>query len=70
VVYFHKALNFIAENYGKPITVKDIAAHVNLSQSRLYRIFMQQVFIPPKQYLTEYRIREARTLLEKRRTSI
>jgi len=69
-VYFHKALDFISENFSKPITVKDIAAHVNLSQSRLYRIFMQQVFIPPKQYLTEHRIREARTLLEKRSGSI
>jgi len=69
-IHVQKALSFIAENYAKPITVNEIAAHVNLSRSRLYRVFMQHVFISPQQYLTEYRIREARTLLEKRSGSI
>jgi AraC-like DNA-binding protein len=69
-VHFQKALSFIAENYSQPITVNDIAEHVNLSRSRLYRIFIQQIFISPKQYLAEYRIREARNLLEKRSGSI
>jgi AraC-like DNA-binding protein len=53
-----------------PITVKDIADHVNLSRSRLYRLFLQHLFISPQQYLTEYRIREGRNLLEKRGGSI
>ena len=69
-IHFQKALSFIAENYSQPITVKDIAAHVSLSRSRLYRIFLQQIFISPQQYLTEFRIREARSLLEKRGGSI
>jgi AraC-like DNA-binding protein len=69
-VHFHKAVDFIAENYPRPITVEDIAAHVNLSRSRLHQIFLQQIFISPKQYLTEYRIREARSLLEQRTGSI
>jgi len=69
-VYFQKALTFISENYSKPITVEDIAASVNLSRSRLHQIFLQQIFISPKQYLTEYRIREARNLLEKRSGSV
>jgi AraC-like DNA-binding protein len=70
VVHFQKALDFIAANYSKPINVTDIASHVNLSRSRLYRLFMQQVFFPPQQYLTEYRIREAIHLLERRSGSI
>jgi len=69
-VHFHKALDFISENYSRPITVEDIAASVNLSRSRLHQIFLQQIFISPKQYLTEYRVREARNLLEKRSGSI
>jgi len=69
-IHFQRALSFINENYSQQITVEDIAAHVSLSRSRLHRIFLQQVFISPKQYLTEYRIREARTLLEKRHGSI
>ena len=69
-VHFQKALSYIAENYSLPITVNEIASHVNLSRSRLYRIFLQQIFISPQQYLSEYRIREARTLLENRSGSI
>jgi len=69
-VHLQKALDFINENYSRPITVKDIADHVNLSRTRLYRLFLQHVFLSPQQYLAEYRIREGRNLLEKRRGSI
>jgi AraC-like DNA-binding protein len=69
-IHVEKALSFIAENYAQQITVKDIAEHVNLSRSRLYRLFLQHVFISPQQYLIEYRIREGRILLEKRFGSV
>ena len=69
-VHFQKALDFIAGNYSRSINVADIAEHVNLSRSRLYQVFMQQVFISPQQYLTEYRIREAIRLLQGRKGSI
>jgi AraC-like DNA-binding protein len=69
-IHIQKALSYITENYASPITVNDIANHVNLSRSRLYRIFLQHVFISPQQYLAEYRIREGRNLLEKRDGSI
>jgi AraC-like DNA-binding protein len=60
----------VANNYSRPITVNDIALHVNLSRSRLYRVFMQQIFISPQQYLTEVRIREATRMLQQRSGSI
>jgi AraC-like DNA-binding protein len=69
-VHFQKAVDFIADNYSKPINVEDISNHVYLSRSRLYRVFMQQIFMSPKRYLTEYRIREAIRLLENRKVSI
>jgi len=69
-VHFQKALDFIRDNFMRPINVSEIADHVNLSRSRLYRVFMQQIFISPQQYLTEYRVREAISLLEKRKGSI
>jgi AraC-like DNA-binding protein len=69
-VHFQKALDYINSNYSRPINVTDIADHVNLSRSRLYRVFMQQIFISPQQYLTEFRIREAIRLLETRSGSI
>jgi AraC-like DNA-binding protein len=70
VVHYQKALDFVAQNYSKSINVSDIADHVNLSRSRLYRVFMQQIFISPQQYLTEYRIREAIRFLERGSGSI
>ena len=69
-VHFQKAMDYIASNYSKPINVSDIADYVNLSRSRLYRLFMQQIFISPQQYLTDFRIREALRLLERRKDSI
>jgi len=69
-VHFQKALNYIAAHYMEPVNVADIAEHVSLSRSRLYQVFMQQIFISPQQYLTEYRIRQAINLLQKRRGSV
>jgi AraC-like DNA-binding protein len=68
--HFQKSLDFIANNYSKPIKITDISDHLSLSRSRLYRLFMQHISIPPQQYLTEYRVRQAIYLLKKRKSSI
>jgi len=70
VIHFQKAVKYITEYYHRPITVNDIASHVGLSYNRLYRIFMEQNFMAPQQYLTEVRIHEGRRLLERRAGSI
>jgi AraC-like DNA-binding protein len=62
---FQKAMDYISANYSHSITVNDIAQYVCISRSRLYRIFIEQIFISPQQYLTEFRIREACHLIEK-----
>ena len=69
-VHFQKALDYIAANYSKTISVSDITDHVNLRRSRLFRLFKQQIFISPQQYFIEYRIRQAVFLLERRTGSI
>jgi AraC-like DNA-binding protein len=69
-VHVQKALDFIATHYMRPINITDIAESANLSRSRLYQVFMQNVFISPQQYLTEYRIREAIRLLQRRSGSV
>jgi len=69
-VHLKKAFDFIAKNYNRPITVNDIAKHVNLSKSRLYRIFLQHAYVSPHQYLAEYRVSEAQNMLEKRSGSV
>lgn len=60
-----RACDFIANNLAMPIGVEDIAAHVGLSRSRLYRLFMSQLRLSPVQVLTQVRIRQACVLLKR-----
>ena len=68
--YARHAAEFIAYNYSQPIDVEDIAANVGISRSHLYRVFMKQFSLSPTQYLTEFRINRARSLLEDSNLSI
>ena len=69
-VHFQKAVNFIHDNFNRTIGINDIADHVSLSSSRLYKLFRQHVFMSPQQYLMEIRVREGLVLLAKRFGSV
>lgn len=60
-----RACAYIADHLALPITVEDVAAHVGLSRSRLYRIFMARLHLSPVQVLTQERIRLACALLRR-----
>ncbi|MDY2591161.1 MAG: helix-turn-helix transcriptional regulator, partial [Agathobacter sp.] len=62
--YVQKGIEFISSNYSYPITVEDIASYVGLSRSHLFRSFESVMNISPKEYLTNYRIKQACYLLE------
>lgn len=62
--YVQKAIAYISANYSYPITVEDIAAYVGLSRSHLFRSFEKVIEKSPKEYLTDFRIRQACNLLE------
>lgn len=68
--YVSRACDYIASHYGLPIGVEDIAAHVGLSRSRLFRSFQQELHTSPVKYLAHFRIRQACVLLERRDLSI
>lgn len=61
--YFKKAQEYIENNYTYPIRVTDIARHVGIDRTYLYKIFMEQENISPKQYLLQHRIRIAAQML-------
>lgn len=63
--YVQRACDYIANNFALPISVEDIAAHVGLSRSRLYRLFIAQLRLSPVQVLTQVRIRQACALLRR-----
>ena len=60
-----RACEYIANNYAMPISIADIAEHVGLSRSRLYRLFMEELRLSPVQVLTQHRIRQACELLRR-----
>ena len=62
-LYIKNAIKFIQRNFSDSIDVMDIASHVGLSRSHLYRIFMKHLNLSPNEYLTQYRINQACLLL-------
>lgn len=68
--YVQQACDYIANNVSREITVEDIARHLNVCRSQLYRIFKQHLSISPQKYLTEFRIRSACTLMSSSNASV
>lgn len=58
-----EAVSYIESNYSSPLTVREIAEHLFIDRTYLYRLFMDAFGIPPKAYLTEYRLSAAAALL-------
>lgn len=64
VTYVQKGIEYISANYSYNITVEDIADYVGLSRSHLFRSFESVLGQSPKEYLTDFRMRQACYLLE------
>lgn len=62
--YVQKAVEYIAAHYSYPITIEDIADYVGLSRSHLFRSFEIVLQISPKEYLSQFRIKQACYLLK------
>lgn len=59
-----QALAFIHQNYMLPISRKDIARSVNLSENYFTSLFREEMHLTPWEYLTRLRIRIACRLLQ------
>lgn len=62
--YTKKAIDYISDEYTNPISVRDVAKHLGVSRSHLYRIFMQNLSESPQSYLEKFRMKQSRVLLE------
>ncbi len=69
-IYIKNAVKFIQRNFAENIDVANIADHVGLSRSHLYRIFVKHLSLSPNEYLTQYRINQACILLRGSNLSI
>lgn len=61
--YLEKAMDYIHNNYSYNIHISDIAAYIGVDRSYLYRLFMEEEHISPKQYLMRLRLRTASGML-------
>lgn len=65
-----KALQFIHSNYMHDITVEKIAQHLNLDRTYFSVIFKNKTGLSPKQYLLNYRMSIAATLITQKDIAI
>jgi transcriptional regulator GlxA family with amidase domain len=56
-------LTLMAQKIDQPLTLRDLAASAGLSPTRFNAVFKSATGISPKQYLANYRMRRACTLL-------
>ena len=68
--YVQKGIEYISSNYSYAITVEDIADYVGVSRSHLFRSFESVLGQSPKEYLTDFRMKQACYLLEHSNLSI
>lgn len=68
--YFDECLHFIHERYRDNITVMDIAEHIAIDRTYLYKLFKNNLGLSPQTYLIDHRISQACRLLRSTEMSI
>lgn len=61
--YLQKAVDYIQNNYAYDIKIRDVARHVGIDRTYLYKLFSQEVGASPQQYLISYRLSVAKQML-------
>ena len=69
-LYVEQALLYMRSNYSRNIRVQDIAAHVRVNRSYLYKLFEENLQVSPHVFLTRFRLARSRELLELTELSI
>ena len=58
-----KAKEYIDESFASPISARDIAAGVGISESLLFKLFREHEDVTPTEYLRDVRLRKAESML-------
>jgi len=69
-VLLEKTIHYFEENFPYDITIKQVADHIGLDRTALFRIFKSECGLSPKEYLIRFRIKKASELLQKTSLSI
>ena len=65
-----RAKSYIAENIADPITVKDVAEHVNLSAEYFTKLFKRETGCNIKEYIMQSKVDAAKEMLEHSNMSV
>lgn len=68
--YFKYAKNYVSSHIYMPVQVKDLTDALGISQQYLYKIFIKNCGISPKQYINTMKIEKAKQLLMKTDMSV
>lgn len=68
--YVEFALDYLHMNYQSSITIQELTTLLGISQPYLFRIFKNATGKSPKTYLGDYRLMQAKQLLEKTSMSV
>ncbi len=64
------AMEYALRNYSYGITVEELARHVGVDRSHLFRIFKKMLGISPQEYLLNLKLARARELMESTELSV
>jgi signal transduction histidine kinase/DNA-binding LacI/PurR family transcriptional regulator/CheY-like chemotaxis protein len=64
------AMVYLQKNYSEPISRRDIAKHIGITEDHLTYCFRQELGITPIHYLQRYRINQAKRLLKESNQTI
>lgn len=65
-----RTVAYFQQNYHRPLSRKEVAQAIGMSENYLSQIFRQELAISPWEYLNRYRIKQARELLTQTEDSI
>ena len=68
--YVQSALQFITTRYHRPLSVEDIAAHLGISRTHLFRLFHRFLAVSPNEYLARFRVQSACAMLSSSNLSV
>ena len=68
--YLRRAKKFIEDNYNESISIPDVARHVRLDRTYLYRLFKKAEGSSPSEYLLGVRLKASAKMLESGDVSI
>ncbi len=61
--HYKKVLDHVAQNFGQPLQVDDLAKEVGISTAHFSRLFKQVIGEAPYKFLTRYRVEQAAKML-------